>query len=216
MAIHAMRNISTFVISLDHRIDRRDECSREFEKLSGALLWEFFSAKHTPHQGLIGCALSHAMALSSYLFASDNEYVMILEDDFQIIDEMFMISELPELSKFPNWDVFLLGHNVAIPIESTPFSGTFRVINAQTTTGYIARRSFVPKLINTFFKSAELLRRNLNLSQPNQSYAKHFYALDILWKDMQIEAKFLAKIPAIVKQRPSFSDIEKKVVDYKL
>lgn len=211
-----MRNISTKIISLEDRLDRRKQCALEVTRLSDTAKWRFFNAKKTPEEGLIGCALSHAMALSDFLFESSDEYVMILEDDFEVIDENFVPNELPKLSTFAGWDVFLLGHNLAVPIEPTPFQQVFRVINSQTTSGYIARRKFVPELVKIFFRSAELLRVNQLLSQPNQTHARRIYALDILWKDLQISHKFLAKFPSVIRQRASFSDIEKRMVDYKV
>lgn len=202
-----------FVINLTHRIDRRDLATKELESFCSPCDAEFFSAKYTPSHGYIGAALSHAMALSTFLFNHDENFVLILEDDFQVRDLAFF-SEIHSVLSLNNWDVLLLAHNTAIPIESTTVARVCRVVNSQTLSGYVVRRSFVPKLIECFFSSAQLLKKNLSLKEPNQSYARRIMACDIYWKHLQLNSIFLAVLPSAIIQRESYSDIENKIVDY--
>ena len=75
------------IINLTHRNDRRAECMDELQRAGVPASPEmFFKARHAPDFGAMGCALSHAMLLSDFLFSSDKEFVLVLEDDFQIQD----------------------------------------------------------------------------------------------------------------------------------
>jgi GR25 family glycosyltransferase involved in LPS biosynthesis len=209
-------NISIRVINLEHRVDRKNESIEEGSKV-GIILSsnDFFKAKHSPSDGAIGCALSHAKALADYLFNSEKPFVLILEDDFEIKDSLnFQATLLSLTTDSSKWDIFLLGHNQAIPIEPSPFANIYRVINAQTMSGYLVKRECVPRLIDCFFTSAELLRKYQNLPEPNRNFARHLSVCDVKWKEIQSKIVFYASIPALIHQRQSYSDVEKKDVNY--
>lgn len=207
------------VINLQHRSDRRLECLKELEKLN--LHFEgdsaFFPAKHMPNLGARGCSLSHAKALSDFLFNSEKSYAMILEDDFSVREpEVFRdsINQILQLSSF--WDVYLLGHNQAIPVSATQVPQVVKVINSQTTSGYIVGRLYACKLIEIFFRSAELLGIYNTLPTPNKELTRHSICCDMLWKELQIKDRFWAKLPSDIFQRESHSDIENRTVNYKV
>lgn len=204
------------IINLKRRVDRREECRAELKEI-GVLETEgaFFPAREVKNFGQLGCSLSHAMALSSFLYTSNSNYALILEDDFRFADAKVFPDLLQTILVDKRWDVFLLGHNVAVPVEkidNTPFQ---RVVNAQTTSGYIVRRSYAPQLIETFFRSAELLRSIIGLPPGNFIHARRLYCCDILWKELQIKDRFFCTFPQIIQQRASFSDVENRFVDYK-
>jgi glycosyl transferase family 25 len=205
--------ISTKIINLEHRNDRREECSKEIALANlSQLNPSYFDAKHTPGLGARGCALSHAMCLSSWLYQEDQPFAMILEDDFSIRDHAAFLQTLEQiLGLHQAWDVFLLGHNQAVPIMATNVPNLFQVANAQTTSGYIVHRTYAPKLIETFFRSAGLL------SQPqlDNTTKVYLYSCDILWKDLQMKDRFYSFVPSLILQRTSFSDITQSLVDYK-
>lgn len=203
------------VINLAHRTDRKQQCIIEIEK-TGAI-WEphFFEAKYIQESGARGCALSHAMALSEFLFKSEKPFAMIMEDDFSLSSPGEFESDIKKAIEYNEyWDVFLLGHNLAIPIKQSKWPAHFKVINSQTTPGYIVSRKYASELIKVFFKSAELLLVNELLPAPHRDIAKHFYCCDILWKELQIKDNFLTTFPSVVCQRESYSDIERAVVNY--
>jgi hypothetical protein len=206
------------IISLPHRNDRRSECLEELKKIHYPNPSSiFFNAKLTDSAGQLGCSLSHAMALSEFLFHDERPFVMIFEDDFSLRNEadfLDKIDRLIENSYF--WDVYLLGHNEALPIEGTPVADTFRVINSLTTSGYLVGRRYAPNLINSFFRSGELMRAYSGLPSPNRELARQFFCSDVLWKELQLEHKFWAGIPSLITQRKSHSDIVNKVTDYKV
>jgi GR25 family glycosyltransferase involved in LPS biosynthesis len=204
------------IINLAHRQDRRNECLQELKGISiGNLSDIFFEAKLVEHLGAVGCALSHAMVLSNFLFNTDKPYIVVLEDDFQIRDEVDLVETINDaISNSLSWDVFLLGHNSALPIEATHMVDTLRVINVQTMSGYLVGRSYAPKLIESFFKSAELLEKYKDLPSPNKELARSLFCCDMLWKKLQIDDTYWATFPSVITQRKSFSDIERRVVDY--
>jgi len=205
------------IINLEHRRDRRDECVEELA-CSGISAGDdfFFKAYNKPEFGALGASLSHANLIASYLTDSECPYLIVLEDDFEIFDKESFLSDLTKAISFSDeWDVFLLSHNQAIPISVVDKENSFcRVINSQTASGYIVKRQFAVKLMGIFFDSVVGLKNILNIDSGYRGAVKHFYCLDILWKNLQTDFNFVTRFPAILKQRASYSDIEKKHVDY--
>lgn len=206
--------VSTYIINLDRREDRFEQSVLEMRK-AGIDHWRKFSAKDTLDNPAMGCSLSHAHCLSTFLFESHTPFLLVLEDDFEFTNaENFLPSLTGILDVSANWEVALLSHNQAVPIEQTPREGLFRVINSQTASAYLIHRAYVPKMIEVFYLSAESLRRYSGLPEPNRSIAKHNHSLDILWHFMQSSSRFVAPFPALVRQRESYSDIERRTVNY--
>ncbi|MCE9730443.1 hypothetical protein [Pectobacterium sp. IFB5596] len=209
-------NLFVGIINLDHRDDRRKDSMNELLESSITLGDDvFFSATYMKDFGALGASISHANILAKYLSTTSLPFALILEDDFEILDKNNFLSNLNVILENNDlWDVFLLSHNMALPIENTPMRDCFRVVNSQTASGYIIKREFAPFLIKVFFESVVNLEKFSNYEIEIRRQFAHFYCLDILWKKLQTDHKFLARIPALVKQRESFSDIEKVVVDY--
>jgi GR25 family glycosyltransferase involved in LPS biosynthesis len=204
------------IINLKHRADRREDCAKELAKVGAEVSDEvFFDARSMPELGALGCALSHAKALADFIYFDDKPFALILEDDFSIRDAQTFTSTI---ANFCNqdylWDVMLLGHNSAVPIEPTHFGTACRAINAQTTSGYLVGRFYAIKLIEYFFRSAELLRRYQYLPEPNKTISKSMFSCDILWKELQTKDRFVVPIPSLIVQRASYSDVENRHVDY--
>ena len=204
------------IINAEHREDRRLECIDELVQLGIAAQNDtFFKAKFIENYGIRGCALSHAMALSEFLFLDQKPYALILEDDFSIRSPDGFRDTLDALIKLEgHWDVFLLGHNHAIPIGVTPIDDILQVIHSQTASGYLVPRSYAHHLIQSFFRSADLLATFAGLPSPNKELARHQICPDILWKELQIKDRFWAAFPSTIFQRKSYSEIEKRTVDY--
>ncbi len=207
-------NCETYVINLLHRSDRMSECQAELLALNFNLnLVRFVQARRTLRNGLIGCGLSHAYALSRFLFESESDFCLILEDDFHVIDsEKFRAGLDAVLACVHDWDVVLLASNQAVPVANTQFEGVFRVHGAQTASAYLIRRGYAPKLLRLFYESADKLSELL-VSMDKRA-ANYFYGSDMIWKTFQLHDRFLAFLPALCVQRKSFSDIEMHVVDH--
>ncbi|MBN3080016.1 hypothetical protein H4F49_05160 [Pectobacterium polaris] len=204
------------IINLEHRDDRRRESLDELQKASINTNDDvFFKATYIERFGALGASISHANILAKYLSTTSAPYALILEDDFEIVDKVNFLSKINVIIENSNsWDVFLLSHNTAIAIEATTIHDCYRVVNSQTASGYIVKRDFTPQLIKIFFESVVNLEKFKNYKIETRQQLAHFYCLDILWKNLQTSHRFLAQIPALIKQRKSFSDIEKTVVDY--
>jgi glycosyl transferase family 25 len=205
------------IINLKHRTDRFEESQIELGKININININeiFHSAKYEPEHGLIGCALSHSKVIFEFLYNSKKDILLVLEDDFEIIDELRFIEILNKvILSDEHWDVFLLGHNQAIPIETTSIDSVNRIINAQTASGYMVTRNYAPTIIKIFLESANKLYQYKNLPTPNKELAVTILALDMYWKKLQVKDNFFAAVPALIKQRKSYSDIAKDIVDY--
>ncbi len=209
--------LSIIVVGLESRADRRRESTQELQKLGlDPQAYRFFDAKPTPENGARGCALSHALALSQWLFDTTDEHCLIFEDDFAVRQhEGFWDLVKQALSCQHGWDVFMLASNLAVPAEATPIANVYRVFNALTMSAYIVNRSYAPRLIELFLRSAELLRRYGALPTiPNQSVRTFLFACDSLWRNYQTADRFWGCLPQLCYQRASFSDVEQRVTDY--
>jgi GR25 family glycosyltransferase involved in LPS biosynthesis len=207
-------NIQTYVLNMTHRKDRREEAEKELKRINWCEdLVEFIPAKMTMRNGLIGCGLSHAYALSKFLFESEGDTCMIFEDDFHILNPDNFHEKISEvLTASDEWDVLLLASNQALPVASTKYPGVYRIHNAQTTSSYVVRRAYAPKLIKLFYEAGNRLSA-LSLAM-DKKIINHFYGHDMIWKTLQLEDNFWAFLPSICIQRESFSDIEQRVVSY--
>jgi predicted O-linked N-acetylglucosamine transferase (SPINDLY family)/GR25 family glycosyltransferase involved in LPS biosynthesis len=216
--MNPLENLFIGVINLEHRQDRRESSLQELAAVGlphdeGA----FFKAVSRPEYGALGASLSHANLLASFLSTSTAEYALIFEDDFTILEPAEFVGNLKVIiSETASWEVFLLSHNFAQPIEGSTLSKCFRVANAQTASAYLVKRSFAPTLIHSFFESAVGLEKFASYPVETRAQLSHFYCLDILWKSLQTQYRFVAPFPAMVKQRASYSDIEKMNVDYQV
>jgi GR25 family glycosyltransferase involved in LPS biosynthesis len=209
-----MISIDTYIVSLKHRDDRRTQVQNQLVQLKFNLeRVQFQDAKYTLRNGAIGCALSQAFALSRFLYESNAEYCLIFEDDFEVLNpDNFAETISSFLTSHDEWDVLMLASNVAVPISGQIHPNVFRVAHAQTASAYIVKRHYAPTLIKTFYEAADYLSsRYLALDTKTQNY---FYAIDMIWKPLQLEAKFYAFLPQLVRQRESYSDIENKRVSY--
>ena len=208
--------LSVKIINLAHRTDRKEQARKEM----AALGWDdddysFFTARHMPDAPARGCALSHGKAIADFLFAEEKPFLLVLEDDFTVRAGADLRAGLEAaISHAGFWDVFLLAHNAAIPIARTPVKDAFRVVNAQTASAYLVGRLYAARLMEMFFRSAEMQDRLKNIPSPAREMANTVFRCDILWKHLQENDRFCAQVPALTTQRASWSDIEKKMVDY--
>jgi hypothetical protein len=211
-----MQGLHIRVLNLPHRVDRRSSCVNELKHFAGCSGEDtFFPAKSVVADGAVGCAFSHAMALASFLYESDKPFALILEDDFSVRSPGTFRDELEGvLARHAEWDVFLLAHNQALPFSKPTAGGFTRVLNAQTACAYVVGRQFAPELIRSFFRSAEALSSFTGLPDEYRRTYRHFFAVDMLWKELQLRHRFVATFPSKVFQRASYSDIEKRDVDY--
>jgi GR25 family glycosyltransferase involved in LPS biosynthesis len=191
----------SFFINLDKRTDRLKDFTEEMERMD--IRCERFPAiEHT--SGTVGCGYSH---LSVLKIARERGYksVLIFEDDFQfIVDKTTFIKTIKQIQvEIPNYDVVMIGYAL---FQATPYSENFqRVLEGQTTSGYIVNSKMYNELIELYEKAIPELEKT----------GKHWiYANDQIWKAMQPKKEWFATNVRIGKQRPGFSDVSNAVVDY--
>jgi GR25 family glycosyltransferase involved in LPS biosynthesis len=194
-----------FYINLDKREDRRAEIEAELTNYDLIDKAERIEAIPRPHQGILGCTMSHLKALK-LAKERDYEYVLILEDDFQ-----FMISkeefekELKTLfEQGPSFHVCMISYNIQRS-EPTEYSFLQKVIEAQTASGYIVHKSFYDLIIELYEWAIPLLERT----------GEHWnYANDQCWKRLQPNSEWYSLTTRCGRQRPSYSDNSEQFEDH--
>lgn len=206
-----------FCINLKERTDRYKETLEEFNKhqitakrvegINGKLL----NIKHKK-PGALGLLYTHIKLLQH---AKDNNLknILIFEDDIKFIDnfqEFFSdkIDSLPD-----DWDLLYLGGNndlnngIFTPItgdlnfKPTPENykeldhELFKTTNTRTTHAVAINEKAYDFIIDNFNKN-------------------YHYPIDRILVLLQIRLKSYTFLPSLVKQRPSFSDIEGVNLDY--
>lgn len=164
--------------------------------------------------GALGCGKSHIHALTDFFVSRTEDDCLILEDDFEFLMPWEEISHQVSLlgQAHPDWDVILLTSTflVAAPARIGSMS---RVAQAQTSAGYLVRRRYVPRLLTNFLEAVSHLER-FDGKEASRAFIVRKIAIDLHWQILQRTDRWFAFSPAAGRQRPGFSDIENKRVDY--
>lgn len=195
-------------INLDVRADRRAQIEAEIAAFSEALPARRHRIAGVPMGTAAGCSLAHAAALAYFesqsdLGSSDNA-VLILEDDamFEASPEEVKRA-IDELEGRDDWDVAFLAHRV---MAGEPDRGSFqRVRSAYTSSAYVVSRRYAPTLRACYLGAADAY-----LAEPDGT--KH--ALDVHWTPLMQRDTWIARVPRLARQRPSWSDLEHRFVDH--
>ena len=193
----------TFFINLIHREDRKAQVIAELAKLD--ICGNRFNAVKTAN-GAIGCTISHLKCIEQ-ADANNWPYVFVCEDDILFLNPALVRANVDQLLAAigDNWDVLILGGNAVPPYQPL---GNFavKVVNCQTTTGYIVRRPFYKPLIENIREGLAQFMRN-----PKD---KRQFAIDIYWKRLQAAHRWYMIVPPTVIQREGFSDVESRDTNY--
>lgn len=187
-------------INLDERVDRREQIEGVLSLLG--VSGERFAA--IPHEyGAYGCGQSHLAVLKA---ARDRGWrsVLVLEDDFEPVvpAEEFWRTIRSCIAEVPDWQVFMITYN---PLQMRRHSDDVNeMVHARTASAYIVRAEVYDDLINLWEWALPRLLAELNL----------YFAIDEVWRTLQQEGGWFGSVRQIGRQRPSWSDIEKKFVDY--
>ena len=201
-------------VNLDHRTDRRTQIEGELAKVSGQFCEiRRIRAVRTPENGAIGCAASHALALAEFLLRSESKWAVIFEDDFQFsvsedrLDSVFRLIR----DRSDQFDAVQLAFNN--PLASrTGLEGFIRVFRSHTASAYYLSRDFGYKLLPVFLEAHRQLEKNKHLKPI--AVVNSLFAIDVMWNPLQATSRFFAVNPPIGIQRPSYSDILQKQVNY--
>jgi len=181
-------------INLAHRTDRRQQIEGELSVFPPGKVIRFDAIKN--ENGLIGCVMSHIAVLEMAIRERWKNY-LVVEDDMMWKNYNNGIQILERLIN-SKYDVIVLGGYYVNYNKQT-----YKLISAQTTTSFILNETYYITLLNNF-------KEGLNkLQQTNNSRE---YALDQYWKRLQARDDWY-NIELCI-QRPSYSDIEKRLVDY--
>jgi len=188
-------------INLDKRADRREQIEREFARMN-LTATRFPAIECTP--GNVGCFKSH-LAVLKQAREENLENVLIMEDDFKFIVKKQTFER--NMADFFNlnipYDVLMLSYNLA---GSEPYNGIVSYARkAYTASGYIVHRRFYDTLINLYEET---------LPQLIETNRGELYVNDVVWQRLQPQSQWFYFNRRIGKQRPSYSDIELRNVNY--
>ena len=198
-----------YYINLDHRTDRNNDFLNEMNKVNfpSNKIKRISAIKN--NNGVLGCSNSHIKTLKDFVSSSHN-ICIIFEDDFEfIVTEETFKNQLQNI--FNNniiFDVICLSANIN-SLKNTEYDFLKKIIDAQTTSGYIITKSFaINYLLENFIIGKYLLENNPIL--------EYKYAIDQYWKLLQPSSNWYLFHPKIGKQKESYSDIRKQIVNNKL
>jgi GR25 family glycosyltransferase involved in LPS biosynthesis len=194
-----------YFINLNHRLDRREHIERLLKDSDLFDITERISALYNKVLPHAGCVLSHISSIERFI-GSEEEYCLILEDDFTTDDIKNLKVNIEKLF-IDNIDfdiVQLSGNHIQLSDCEYPYLKS--VIDSQTTSGYIINKRFATELLDNFKESYSLI---------SEFGRRHEYCLDIYWKKLQPISKWYCFSPALGYQMDSYSDIEKSNASYK-
>lgn len=176
-------------INLKRRVDRWNEALKECEKI-GVIPERFEAIEH--ENPVIGCALSHFKIMETHAYFK--EPILVLEDDIKFINNAKEILD-KYLKEIPaDYDLAYLGGNLTTPAIRLS-EHVAKINHIQSTHAYIV----APRFTSTIEIYQNYLGKPMDL----------IYAENIIpYHNCYIT------IPMIAVQRPSYSDIENKYVDY--
>jgi GR25 family glycosyltransferase involved in LPS biosynthesis len=201
-SINDIKNV--FYINLQHRVDRKHHVENQLKSIGITNYTRFDAIKM--NYGVLGCSLSHLKCLVN---AKENnlDHILICEDDIQFLDPQLFIKQIDGfLKNVEKWDVVLLGGN-NIKEYSITNDYSVKVSWCQTTTGYLVKNEYYDKLIDNFRTSVN------NLIKEPQKHT--LYAIDQYWTKLQYTDNWFLITPMSVVQRDDYSDIEKRITNYK-
>jgi glycosyl transferase family 25 len=206
-----LNNIEKIVyINLDNRIDRNVQILNEFKRLHiPSNKFVRLSAVRNQN-GAIGCTLSHIKVIQ---MAIENKWknVMVLEDDFNFIDDEKYINDsinylYNDFKKVDNdWQIVSLSRGARQNMNSIDDKYLYKAIAVSTTAGYIVNSNFYEILLKNYREGLMKLMKETN---------KEHFTLDAYWINLQPTSKWYVFNPSLGYQRESYSDIEGKTVEY--
>ena len=193
----------TFFINLDVRQDRLAHVSNQLHLVGIENPERFPAIQH--EKGYIGCTQSHIRCLEMAI-EREYEHVFICEDDIHFLNiDIFKNSLFEFYNDDIPWDVLMIAGNNHSPFKVIKNS-YMQIFNCQCGTGYIVKKHYYQELLNNLKESLDALQ--------NKAGQQHEFALDMYWCKLQQQNNWFMLTPFTVVQASSYSDIEKRYVDY--
>jgi len=182
-------------INLAHRTDRKEQIEEVLKVIPSEKVLRFDAIKQ-PHGG-VGCSMSHIAVLEMAQREGWKNY-LVVEDDavWNNFEESYALLE--KLIKNP-YDVIVLG------LANGKYTPEYKVLSSQTATAYIVNSNYYPVLLDNFKEG---------LMYFIQTRRYDIFAIDQYWKRIQPRDTWYATVPSLMVQRPGYSDIEKRNIDY--
>lgn len=197
-----MKLENIFYINLEERRDRKEHVENELKKVGWDNYTRFNAIKNK--HGRIGCSLSHLKVIQD---AKKNKlpYVVILEDDIEFTNpELFQKLMKTFFDEKIDYDVYLIAGNLRGGAHRVHES-ILKVTRSFALTGYIVKQHYYDRIIKNISEGLKQLIR-----QPNNGY----FAIDTYLMKLQEKDNWYISYPRTVTQKPDYSDIENKNVNY--
>jgi glycosyl transferase family 25 len=185
-------------INLDERTDRRAEVEAELAMYFPPEKVTRFSAIKNDF-GALGCTLSHIAAIE---MAQANKWgnVLVVEDDLKWNSEFDESYTTLERVVKNDYDAIVLATTSA-----QWYLSSLKLIVSRTASCYLVHSGYYDTLLSNFRESRDLLE---------VSHDKGNHAVDMYWMRIQTRDNWFIVIPSISHQRPGYSDIEQRMIDY--
>jgi len=196
-----------YYINLDHRTDRNEQLLNELKKINFPEDKIVKISAIYNKRGEVGCSHSHVKTIETFMKSNYNN-CLVLEDDFEFTQNSDTINNLFNKLDGIDYDIIMLSSNTNEK-QPTKYDFLDKIINAQTTSGYMVNRNFAPKLLDNFKTGVQLLETNCITEAEG-------CAIDQYWKLLQPMNNWYVTNPKLGKQRESYSDIENRHVNYQV
>jgi len=207
-------SLKGYFINLKDRKDRLDAFRQEQHSNPWLSHIKRFEAIKEEDNGHLGCAKSHVRVLEMLLEEeySDDQLLGVFEDDLQITNDQTATEFFKAIGRLPEgWEVLVVTPMWPVMEIGTPpqytKEGFVRVVESQTTTGYILRKAAIPILLGNFRMSVQRLQEGEQCKTSS---------VDQNWKLCQRRMMFLAYRQSFATQRAGYSTICGKDVDYRV
>lgn len=212
-----------YIINLDKRNDRYEKIVKNINTYSKILNIKRFSAISPDNSGTkyapwIYCALSH-LSLIEMAKEKNLDYIMVMEDDNQIVSDLFD-EKLTRLMQLPvnMWNVFngnptYVNRNASSIkcVFPCPIMVSYKY--GKTTNFMIYRKSSYDKILLLKQWYLELIYDVYTCNRHyNLNYEMH--AFDVLLCHNELDLSFITIYPYLTTQYTDYSDIDGAVVNY--
>lgn len=211
---------NVYYINLKDREDRKENILKQFSWYQKEKIIRVDAIKHK--DGATGCGLSHIKALKLALNDNSNlKYSLIVEDDINFVYDSKKTKKIliDMIRSDFYWNVITLACYCSPNKYSTcevkiNDKNLNKVLECNTTTGYLIRKSYIPYLISLFKETMEY-RVEKNIFNDNLSGEIEFSntCIDQAWKKFQYNHWYTPSLK-IASQLLGYSDIEGKDVNY--
>lgn len=184
-------------INLDRRTDRLKDIQEELKFLEPTKVIRFKAIEEADTR--IACAKSHVGVLK---YAREHSFknVLILEDDSTWNTDKYKeaVNALKQLIHTnPKYDVINLG---GFGAQLSYDKNTYRLYKCWGTHAYLVNSHYYDKLIHFWEQSI---------------YSKKFEPIDESWTQLMKTDKFYLVVPALMFQKPGYSDLHASHMDFK-